>query len=50
MINYYIWDVGSGISIHNDTGYVFASTIYLNTKWHGDDQSWKAMNLTNFTL
>ena len=39
-INLYIWDVGSGISIHNDTGYVFASTIYLNTKWHGDDGGW----------
>ena len=30
---YYVWQSNSGISNHNDDGYLFGATIYLNTHW-----------------
>ncbi len=39
-VNLYIWDVGSGISLHSDENYFFGSTIYLNKKWDLDNGGW----------
>ena len=36
-IRHYIWTRNSGISVHNDRGYVFGATIYLNKEWSVND-------------
>jgi hypothetical protein len=35
-IQHYVWMRGSGISRHNDGGYRFGATIYLNRTWNPD--------------
>jgi|TARA_A100001391_G_scaffold79196_1_gene51395 hypothetical protein len=36
----YIWDFGSGISLHDDSQYIFGGTIYLNANWQPDYGGW----------
>lgn len=40
IVNMYIWDVGSGIALHGDEHYSWASTLYLNADWHPDYGGW----------
>ncbi len=40
FVNMYIWDVGSGIALHDDGHHTWASTLYLNTDWHPDYGGW----------
>jgi len=37
QFQYQIWKQNSGTSLHNDQGYKYAATIYLNASWHVDD-------------
>jgi hypothetical protein len=41
---YYVWQSNSGISNHNDYGYLFGATIYLNTHW---DINWGGIFIWN---
>ena len=34
VINFHVWQHGSGISAHTDSSYKFGATLYLNTDWH----------------
>lgn len=36
VMQYYVWQPYSGLSLHNDDGYKMASTIYLNQDWNVD--------------
>jgi len=40
FINMHIWDLGSGIALHDDASYKFASTLYLNSNWHPNYGGW----------
>ena len=40
FVNMYIWDIGSGISLHDDASYNWASTLYLNSNWHPNYGGW----------
>jgi len=33
MIQYYVWKQNSGIALHDDGGYTYGATIYLNNNW-----------------
>lgn len=33
IFQYYIWKQNSGISLHDDSGYKYGATIYLNNDW-----------------
>ena len=39
---YYVWQPNSGISPHNDSGFLFGATIYLNEWW---DINWGGLYL-----
>jgi hypothetical protein len=36
-LQYYIWKQNSGISLHDDRGYKYGATIYLNNEWDIND-------------
>ena len=40
--NYYIWQLHSGISWHNDSApnRLFGATLYLGMEWHPDNGGW----------
>ena len=44
MIQFYIWQKGSGIGSHTDEGYKIGATLYLNKDWninHGGTFIWE---------
>jgi len=40
LLQYYVWQPHSGISIHHDKDYIFGGTIYLNEKWSSNSGGW----------
>ena len=40
ITQYYVWQPNSGISLHNDMGYKFGATIYLNEQWYPNAGGW----------
>ena len=40
VVQMYVWDTNSGISIHDDSSHVFAATVYLNKTWDANFGGW----------
>jgi hypothetical protein len=34
ILQFYVWQYNSGISLHDDHTYKFGATLYLNNSWH----------------
>jgi hypothetical protein len=44
IVQHYVWAKNSGIAVHNDGGFFFGATIYMNASWdinHGGIFLWK---------